>query len=651
MDYLDYKDDLQKAILIRQFETRLLELFSQGKINGTVHTCVGEELTPVMLCHYINEDDIFLSNHRGHGHFIAKTDKLEELLAEMMGRTSGVSRGFGGSQHLCTKGFISNGVQGGMTPIAAGIALSFKLEKKKSIAVSFLGDGTMGEGIVYESFNIASKWGLPVLYVLENNHFAQSTSNKETWAGSIAERAKGFGLHYIKTDIWDLVHMDKSFKDAISRVRSGEPCLLEIDCYRLNSHSKGDDNRKPEEVAHYKAKDLINVFKADHPELYEEMSAAAKKRIDNAYQKALGQEVLGEVDNPAFVMEVPCSYHEYENTCKVRGGESIHLALLDQFKKDEKSVILGEDIRFNSAYTGMPYGGAFKVTKELSDLFPDRVLNTPISEQAITGIGIGLALAGFKPIVEIMFGDFMTLTLDQLQQHASKFVSMYGKIIDLPFILRTPMGGRRGYGPTHSQSIEKHFLGIPNVEMLAINNAVEPQFVYQTLFEKIQRPTIVIENKILYTHTGFKTAKGFKLLKTDEDYPTVVYRPDSTVTHLSIVCYGGMLEIVKDVVEELAMQDIICEVVSPTVICPVNICPILDSVKKSNKLLLVEEGGCFASWGAEVCAALVERGCKLDKVSRLGNNGVIPCSIPAENNLLPSSEKIKEHIKSMLLWN
>ena len=247
-----------------------------------------------------------------------------------------------------------------------------------------------------------------------------------------------------------------------------------------------------------------------------------------------------------------------------------------------------------------------------------------------------------------MFGDFMTLTFDQLQQHASKFVSMYGRNVDLPYIVRTPMGGRRGYGPTHSQSIEKHFLGIPNIEMIAINNAIEPSKIYETLFTEIKHPTIVIENKILYTHIGFKTAKGFKLLQTDEHYPTVVYRPDSVATNVSIVCYGGMLEIVKEVVEQIAMEDIICEVVSPTMICPINIRPILDSVEKSNKLLIVEEGSDFVSWASEICASLLEHGCKLEKVSRMGNNGVIPCSLPAENDLLPNVEQIKNRIMSMI---
>lgn len=651
MNILDYQDDIKKAVLIRQFETRLLELFSEGKINGTVHTCVGEELTPVVLCHYINDDDVFLSNHRGHGHFLAKTGMIDELLAEMMGRTSGVSHGFGGSQHLFTKGFISNGVQGGMTPIAAGIALSFKLSKKDNVAISFIGDGTLGEGVVYESFNIASAWSLPVLYILENNSYAQSTCNKETLVGDVSKRAEGFGLGYYKTNIWDLDEMNATFKEAVSKARSGKPCLLEIDCYRLNSHSKGDDNRNPEEIALYKAKDLINVFKVEFADLYEDMERAAKTRINEAYRKALSDEFLCHVDNPVLIKDSPCLYRDYENKCNVRGGESIHSALLDKFHKDDKSIILGEDIRSRSTFTTVPYGGAFKVTKELSDLFPERVLNTPISEQAITGIGIGLALMGFKPIIEIMFGDFMTLTLDQIQQHASKFVSMYGQNIDLPLIIRTPMGGRRGYGPTHSQSIEKHFLGIPNIDVLAINNAIEPKSVYHTLFDKIKRPTIVIENKILYTHTGFNKANGFRLMTSDEDYPTVVYRPDSLVTHLTIVCYGGMLEILKEVVEELSKQDIICEIVSPSLICPINLRPIIDSIEKSKNLLLIEEGSYFASWSSEICAALLQRGCKLNKVSRLGNNGIIPCSPIAENNLLPSAEQIRDHIKSLLQWN
>ncbi|MDR0972566.1 MAG: thiamine pyrophosphate-dependent dehydrogenase E1 component subunit alpha, partial [Prevotellaceae bacterium] len=188
-----YREDIKKAILIRRFETRLLNLFAEGKLNGTVHTCVGEELTPVLLSKYVSDEDWFLSNHRGHGHFIAKTGQVKELMAEMLGRTTGISHGYGGSQHLFTKGFISNGIQGGMTPVAAGMALAMKLSDSQQIAVSFIGDGTLGEGIIYEAFNLCGIWQLPVLYVLENNHYAQSTSSKQTLSGDIRTRVEGFG--------------------------------------------------------------------------------------------------------------------------------------------------------------------------------------------------------------------------------------------------------------------------------------------------------------------------------------------------------------------------------------------------------------------------------------------------------------------------
>ncbi len=643
-----YIEEIKKAIFIRRFETRLLKLFSEGRINGTVHTCVGEELNPVFLCKYIKDGDYFLSNHRGHGHFIARTGLVYELMAEMMGRTTGISHGYGGSQHLLADGFFSNGVQGGMTPVAAGIALSYKLDGKDNIAVSFLGDGTMGQGLVYESFNIAAKWNLPVLYVLENNHYAQSTCKEQTFSGTPADRAKGFGLVYFHTKIWDLDSMDEVIKNAIACARNGKATLLEIDCYRLNSHSKGDDNRFPEEVADYKKKDIINQFAEKEPVEYANIVADADGYLDQIIEDIENDPVLTEVPNQSMVINSPCKEVAYDNKVKIRGGECIHQALKEYFEKDKKAVLVGEDVEYQTKFTGVPYGGAFKITKDMSNLFEGRVRNCPIAEQAIMGIGNGLAFMGHTAFVEIMFGDFMTLTLDQFLQHASKFSLMYGRKLKHPLIVRTPMGGRRGYGPTHSQSIEKHFLGIPNVDVLAINNAIDPQEIYRTLLEEVVNPTLVIENKVLYTHIGFKVKEGFKLSATDEKYPTMLYRPGSNVTHITIACYGGMMEVAKEAAELLIDEDVVCEIVSPTQISPINIYPIAESARKSNRLLIVEEGPDFASWGSEVCASLLENGVSLKKVSRMGNNTVIPCSLPAEMNLLVSADAIVEQVKKML---
>jgi 2-oxoisovalerate dehydrogenase E1 component len=643
-----YEEEIKKAIFIRRFETRLLRLFSEGRINGTVHTCVGEELNPVFLCKYIQDGDYFLSNHRGHGHFIARTGLVYELMAEMMGRTTGISHGYGGSQHLLTDGFISNGVQGGMTPVAAGIGLSFKLDNKKNIAVSFLGDGTMGQGLVYESFNVAAKWNLPVLYVLENNHYAQSTCKEQTMSGTPEDRAKGFGLAYFHTDIWNLDSMDETCKAAIDSARNGKATLLEIDCYRLNSHSKGDDNRKVDEVEAYKQKDIINQYAKQYPEAYEQIVQDVETYLDQIIADIDKDPVLSEVPNPSFLLNESYKVAPYTNDVKLRGGECIHQALKEYFAENQRAVLLGEDVEYQTEYTGVPYGGAFKVTKDMSILYKGRVRNTPIAEQVIMGISNGLAFMGYTAFAEIMFGDFMTLTLDQLLQHASKFSQMYGRNVKMPLIVRTPMGGRRGYGPTHSQSIEKHFLGIPNIDVLAINNAINPKDVYKILLNSVEKPTLVIENKVLYTHIGFPVKKGFKLLATDEKYPTAIYRPGSSVTHVTIACYGGMMEVAKEAAEVLIEEDIVCEVVSPTMITPLNIAPIADSVNKTHRILIVEEGSNFASWGSEVCAGLFENGVQVSKVIRMGNNSVIPCSLPAENNLLVSVDAIVEQVKKML---
>lgn len=648
MDQNVYRDYLKRAILIRTFEEKLLHLFSLGLVNGTVHTCVGEELTPVIISKYITDKDYFLSHHRGHGHYIAKTGDITGLLAEMLGKKTGVSGGYGGSQHLYNGTFISNGIQGGMTPIAAGIGLAQKLSGSNNIAISFIGDGTLGEGIIYESFNLCGIWKLPVLYVLENNGYAQSTCTKQTLAGDIRKRIEGFGLKYIKTNIWDIDDLERNIQLAIQQTRKSIPTFLEIECYRLNSHSKGDDNRDLAEVALFKKKDLINQFTEAEPQLYSEYLEEAKYLIEFAYSKVFNDEKLVRAVQEYTILEQSYALTNGETSVKIRGNEDIYNALNNEMNVNSKLVFIGEDIANHSSFTKQAYGGAFKVSRDLSDKYPNRVLNTPISESSITGVGIGLSLCGYISIVEIMFGDFMTLTFDQLLQHASKFSTMYGRKISLPLIIRTPMGGRRGYGPTHSQSIEKYFLGIPHLKVLALNNIIPSSHVYEKLFSTIDSPTLVIENKILYTRIGSTSAKHFTMFYSDEIYPTTIYRPDNTVTDITVFCYGGVFEIVKEAVERLIEEDINCEIVCPIQLFPHNIKPLLDSVNKSGKVLFVEEGVNFASLSSELLASLVEISTLKIQARRLGNNSTIPCALEAELDLLPNVDKICCEIKKFL---
>jgi 2-oxoisovalerate dehydrogenase E1 component len=285
---------------------------------------------------------------------------------------------------------------------------------------------------------------------------------------------------------------------------------------------------------------------------------------------------------------------------KERIVNRIYQALREQMTQDSRTFLLGEDIEG-------PYGGAFKVTKDLSQLFPGRVRNTPISEAAIVGIANGVAMAGMRPVCEIMFGDFLTLAADQFINHASKFQWMYNGKVTVPVVIRTPMGGRRGYGATHSQCLEKHFLGLPGTRVLAIHSRYDPHTLYQRLFETIDRPTLVIENKILYgDYATHRTVNGFWCEHTDEEFPTTRIRSNST-PDITIVCYGACLAEAEKAIDRLFEEhEIVAEIVCPTQIYPLQLEPILESVRISERLLVVEEGQLFCGFGAEVLAAVHE---------------------------------------------
>jgi len=635
---------VQDAFLIRAFEERLLKLFTDGQINGTVHTCVGQEFTGVAVARCISTGDIIVTNHRGHGHFLAKTRDAKGLMAEIMGRSTGICGGVGGSQHLFANDFFSNGIQSGMMPIAAGMAYSFNLEAKNNVVITFVGDGTLGEGQLYETLNIISSWNLPVVIVVENNQYAQSTRTITTTAGSIAGRAAAFAIHYFSTDTWDLEHLFGEVAQAIDYVKMNrKPCLIEVQTYRLNAHSKGDDNRDESEIEAFRKKDFLQQLLESEKtrEIYLPMANSAREVVEAAVQEASGAPVSSYSPQDYSVDEQV--QWSLPVTTEGRCSDLIYSAFREAMAADKKIILVGEDIEG-------PYGGAFKVTRDLNMVYPGRVRNTPIAEGLIIGLATGLALSGYHPIAEIMFGDFMTLTFDQLMQHACKFREMYNRKVNVPLIIRTPMGGRRGYGPTHSQSIEKFFLGIPGLTVLALNNRISPLLVYRQLLKTVNSPVLVIENKILYTRF-FKSESegGFEKLVSDEPFPCFRMVPRGIQPQVTLVCYGGMLEETEAAMFDLFREhDILCELFCPTQIVPLNIVPIEESVRLTERLLIAEEGPNVASFGSELVARLAERGVQLQNFKRLGYNGIIPSCFDRETSLLPGRQQIIDSIRQMV---
>lgn len=253
----------EKMTLIRGFETRILELFAAGELNGTTHTYVGQEANAAAVIEHLDDQDILFSSHRCHGHYLARFGEAGALFGELMGRVNGVCGGRGGSQHLCRGNFYSNGIQGGYVPIAAGMATAEKRKASGAIAVAFIGDGTLGEGNVYEGANLASLWQAPLLLVVENNRYAQTTPIELGVAGDIAARFAAFGIPTDELESNDIAELYGVCGSAVDRVRAGSgPMVLVLHTYRLNAHSKGDDFRSKDEIESWRARDPLPLAAA-----------------------------------------------------------------------------------------------------------------------------------------------------------------------------------------------------------------------------------------------------------------------------------------------------------------------------------------------------------------------------------------------------
>jgi len=321
------------------------------------------------------------------------------------------------------------------------------------------------------------------------------------------------------------------------------------------------------------------------------------------------------------------------------------MALHDIFDTTPEAVLLGEDILD-------PYGGAFKVSLGLSTKYKDRVFTSPISEASIIGVANGLALRGLKPIAEIMFGDFLTLCADQIINHGAKFRRMYNDKVKVPLVIRTPMGGGRGYGPTHSQSIEKIFLGIPHIKIIAPSHFHNPGQILSYAVKVEEQPVLFIEHKLLYPQKLIE--KDVSFTEEIEGYPTATYKNFNELEHtpdVTIVSYGGISRLIAPLMEDLRAEEIRILAVFPSSIKPLPFNAILEGCQKSRKVIIVEEGTEGFNWGSELSSLLYEQMWKKleTPIIRLSSqNDIIPTSSELEDEMLISANDIKEAIFKIL---
>lgn len=653
--FMNFLQELYSVYKIRKVENKLLDLYAKGLIGGTVHTCIGQEYTGVFISKYLSTDDIVFSNHRGHGHYISKTNDIYGLIAEILSKREGISGGYGGSQHLYRNDFISNGIQGSLVSVAGGRSFAFKQLGQMNICVVFIGDGTLGQGSVYEALNVISLYKCPVLIVLEDNEIAQSTPSINTYSGQISKIIEGFNINFYEADIWDLDNLDIKCLEAVSYVKKNlEPAFLKIKCARLNPHSKGDDNRSVNHVKSLIEKDILNQS-IDSEILNLNVLSEIDSEVETIVESVISLSNLEFPDKAKFIIK---NKNEKFALKKVHTFQEskllnrINTCLKQMFESNKNLIHIGEDIEDLPKGTEKFYGGAFKVTKGLSTEFPLRVFNTPIAESTIIGFATGYSLSSNPSIAEIMFGDFLTLGVDQLLQNASKFKTMYGKKINLPIIVRTPMGGRRGYGPTHSQSIEKLFFGVHGLNVIALNRYSYIDQIYNHIIneEKYNYPTLILENKLMYNDDSLFFVPGHDLFINNSISGTTnrLILPSNNVKPKTLIfAYGYSSKIAEEVATELFLEyEETCLIFIPELISPLS----LEGLDKSlfqniSNLICIEEGCSYGSTSEHLISYFAREGYSFNNIHLFSNDSTIPSSPEGEKYLMPTKEKILEALK------
>ena len=624
------------AQAIRATETLLLDLFSKGQLSGTTHTCIGQEFCQMAVVRALwHADDAVLSNHRNHGHFLTYTGDFVGLVAELMGREAGVCGGRGGSQHMAFRHFHSHGVQAGMTGIAVGLARAREMECSKGIVAVIIGDGTLGEGLLYESMNLASVWPAAVLFVVEHNGIAQTTKTAGTTGGDVLARGAAFGLSARRVSDADPA-LWRIAAEAVDEVRATRrPGFLVIDTCRLGPHSKGDDLRAESEIAFIRARDPIARL---GDRLAPEQRAGIDRSVaDLIVQVAVAAAASPEATSPgkaASLFRPPTGLADISTATRtVRAA--LNATIDGLLNDDPRTIVMGQDLHD-------PYGGAFKVTAGLSQRYAGRVVSTPISEGALTGAAIGLALAGYRPIVEIMFADFLTLCADQIYNHAVKFAGLFPQFA-VPLVIRAPAGGRRGYGPTHSQSPENIFAAIPGLTVLFGSQRHDTGALLRNAVLHWPYPTLFLEHKLLYGATEDRGCYR-PLAEHGGDiggaaFPTMCRRSPSADG--AIITYGGMLPLVEHAAQRLAdEEELILDILVPALLAPLPRNALVAALSGYHAIVIAEETHSGYGIGAELIACLAEAGYR-GTVRRVGAPPVpIPAARALESAMLPDADTV-----------
>ncbi len=644
---------------IRGFEDRLLKEFAKGDMPGFVHTYHGAEPVAAGVCAHLSDDDIITSTHRGHGHCIAKGCDVSAMVAELYGRETGLCRGRGGSMHIAdfSRGMLgANAIVGGGISLAVGAALASRMLGDGRVAVSFFGDGATNQGIFHESLNLAAIWQLPVVFVCENNGWAESTPTQyATSVADIAVRAQAYDMAGAVVDGSDYLDVFAQAGLAIDRARRGEgPTLIEAKVTRMRGHYVGDPEqyRSREQRRSARKLDPVASFAAGAGFDIESCQAEIDRELDEAYAAAragpwpdpadVERYVLSEEPpDPRLSVAVPPTEREGSYV------QAVHEALAEAMRADASVIVLGEDIA-GGAGLGPPLegamGGTFGVTKGLIEEFGSgRVRDTPISEAGFVGAAVGAAMAGLRPVADIMWASFSPYCFDQIFNQAAKMRYMFGGQAAVPMVLRMAMGAGLRAGGQHSDTLQQIFTSIPGLKVVA---PATPATAKGLLLRAIRDddPVVFLEHMSLYRTRGPLPEGRYEL-------PIGKAAIERRGDDVSLIAAGAAVSLAIEAAERLAGEhQVSAEVVDLRTLSPLDTAAVEASVRRTGRAVVIDESPPRCSVASELAATISES--VFDQlrapVARItAANSPVPFSPPLEDAYLPSADRIVNAVLKM----
>lgn len=633
----------------------MLLLIRQGRLSKWF-SGYGQEAIAVGCAWALDEQDYILPMHRNLGVWTTRGVPLKPLFCQLMGRAGGYTKGRDRTFHFGLPekriiGMISH--LGAMLPVACGLGLAARLQKEPFVALSLIGEGATREGDFHEALSLAAIWKLPVLFVVENNGYGLSTPTVQAIPiEHIADAAAGYGMPGETVDGNDVLAVANAVRRAAQRARDGRgPTLLEMKTFRMRGHEEASGTKYvPQKLMEYWAeKDPIKQFQ-QHAledgmltlEEADKIRAELEREVEKAAEFALAQpEVESTPETERVDLFAPSMLQVRKpsgSTHTLRFIDAISEGLTQSMEADERVILMGQDIA--------EYGGVFKVTQGLVEQFgPERVRNTPIMESGVIGAAAGLALAGFKPVVEMQYADFISCGFNQVVNNLATTHYRWGAPLNVT--IRAPFGGGIGAGPFHSQSMEAWFCHVPGLKIVV---PATPQDAKGLLLAAIEDPNPVLyfEHKFLY--------RALKGEVEREPFHAEIGRARIALegTDLTLVTYGvGVFWALEEAAYQKEQRGLSIEVVDLRTLIPWDRETVLNSLKKTNRLLVLHEASRTGGFGAEVLGSIVEEGFGLLDAPpiRVGAEDLpVPFAPTLEKQIYSARAKLREAIDRVLAF-